>query len=565
MPPDDDARPQAGRLQPTFHSLGVRLFVWLSAIMLVGFAAYALVSVRAAERDWRDLVSQGALRGSEIIRGSTRHAMLLNRKEEVTEIIRAIGALPGVRGVRIYDKQGTIIVSADSVGAGTRVDMRAEACVICHEEESPLKSVRAESRVRVYRGADGRRVLGLITPIENEPACLACHVHRADQTILGVLDVKMSLEEADRRLDASRRQFVGAMLLVALCVGAASAVFIHRVVRVPVGRLTEGARRIAAGDLDSRVDVASRDEIGALADDFNRMTENLRLARREIAEWSATLEQKVVEKTDELGRAQRQLVQMEKMASLGKLAAMVAHELNNPIAGILTYAKLVERGLRDPDPPAERREEISRYLGVIQKESSRCGDVVRNMLLFARRTTARSAPEHVNPIVARSLMLVGHAMRMAGIRAESRPLDGDDRIVCDADHLEQALVALLVNAVEAMPDGGTLSVRAGHATADGAPAVRIEVSDTGVGIAPEILPHIYEPFFTTKEATSGVGLGLAVVYGIVEEHRGRIEVESEPNKGTTFRIVLPRGDPDGVNDVVGAAARPPHEKGGETS
>jgi two-component system NtrC family sensor kinase len=235
---------------------------------------------------------------------------------------------------------------------------------------------------------------------------------------------------------------------------------------------------------------------------------------------------------------------MEKMASLGKLAATVAHELNNPLAGILTYARLVERELGRGDLSAAEREELARYLNLVQKESARCGQIVKNLLLFARRSGVRFAPHHLNEIADRSLMLVHHHIQMAGLKLEQTRLQGDDQVLCDGDQIQQALVALLVNAVEAMPEGGTLSVRlapdGGVDAADATAEVLIEISDTGTGIPADILPHIFEPFFTTKEGGNGLGLGLAVVYGIIQRHGGRIEVDSPPGAGTTFRIHLLR-------------------------
>ena len=536
MPPErESATLPPGRLRRAYDSLSVRLFIWLFGIMVAIFTAYAIINIRTTEKHWMQLVYQSAIRSGEIIKRSTRHAMLLNRKEDVDQIISTIAALPGVAGVRIYDKQGTIIVSADPGEVGHKVDMKAEACIICHDQAKPLQSVPTESRMRVYRDANGERVLGLINPIENEPQCTSCHVHRPDQTVLGVLDVKMSLAWTDERLAATKRWMIAATLLTALLIGAFSALFINRVVRVPVKRLIAGTQRIARGDLETRVPIETRDEVGELAAAFNHMTADLGRAREEIQEWSQTLEQKVVEKTEELGRAHRQIIHMEKMASLGKLAATVAHELNNPLAGILTYARLVEREIGRGEVAPGEREELRRYLAFIQKESSRCGDIVKNLLLFARRSGAQLALQHLNPILEQSLMLVNHHIAMAGIRLETSPLAGDDQLICDADQIKQALVALLVNAVEAMPEGGALTVRAA-----GEPgAVRIEIADTGAGIPTDVLPHIYEPFFTTKEGGSGVGLGLAVAYGIVEQHGGRIEVASEPGRGTTFQVHLP--------------------------
>ena len=253
----------------------------------------------------------------------------------------------------------------------------------------------------------------------------------------------------------------------------------------------------------------------------------------------------MVEKTDELSRAQRQVVHMEKMASLGKLAATVAHELNNPLAGILNYAKLIDRTLKEGGDDPEEQREVGRFLSVIEKESTRCGAIVKNLLLFARRSGAELALHPVNPIVERAVMLIRHHLEMSGIQLETRLAAGDVRLVCDADQVQQALVALLVNAVEAMSGGGTLTVEAaaveGEGGEAGGGAVALTVADTGVGIPPDALPHIFEPFFSTKDGTSGAGLGLAVVYGIVHRHGGTIDVDSAPGRGTRFRMVLPGG------------------------
>jgi two-component system NtrC family sensor kinase len=234
---------------------------------------------------------------------------------------------------------------------------------------------------------------------------------------------------------------------------------------------------------------------------------------------------------------------MEKMASLGKLSATVAHELNNPIAGMLTYTRLVQRVLAEQRLDADVRRELDGYLSVLQHECSRCGTIVQNLLLFARRTGAEMTPTDVNEVVERSLMLVRHHLEIAGVRLHRERFEGDPAIIADPGQLQQALVALLVNAVEAIKESGDgdgeLTVRV-----DGdADEVRIHIADSGVGIPPEVLPRIFEPFFSTKDKESGVGLGLAVVYGIVQRHGGEIDVDSVPGRGATFHLRLPRRPP----------------------
>ncbi len=514
------------------------LFLWLFGVIVVAFATYAIVNIRTTSQQWRESVHEGAQQFSELIKRSTHYEMLKNRKEDVHVTIQAIAREPAVEGVRIYDKNGVVIFSAKGEEIGQAVDMQAEACVICHDQSVPLQSVPSGTRARVFEAREGGRVLGLISPIENAPECSSadCHAHPAEQTVLGVLDVKMSLASADARLSTARRQVIIAGVLTSLLVGVAAALFIFRMVRRPVRDLIEGTEKVAAGDLRTEIATDRHDEMGQLARAFNRMTGDLRQAREELTAWSGRLEQKLVEKTDELNRTQRQVVLMEKMASLGKLAATVAHELNNPLAGILNYAKLVDRTLNESESSFEEEEELGRYLSLIQKETARCGDTVRNLLLFARHSGAELTVTALNPVIERALMIVRHHLEMQDIQLETKLLERDDEIVCDGDQLQQALVALLMNAIEAMPTGGTLAVN----TSGTDDRVVLSVMDNGGGIAPEVLPNIFEPFYSTKEEQNGVGLGLAVTYGIVQRHGGKLEVESEIGRGTTFRIVLPR-------------------------
>jgi two-component system NtrC family sensor kinase len=229
---------------------------------------------------------------------------------------------------------------------------------------------------------------------------------------------------------------------------------------------------------------------------------------------------------------------MEKMVSLGKMAATVAHELNNPLSGILTYSKLISRKLTEGGTESAEVEELDRYLDLIQRESQRCGKIVRNLMMFSRQSKPELGSHHLNHVLERALMVVRHHLEISDIQLEHRPLEGDDLATCDANQLEQAFIALLVNAVEAMPEGGTLSV----SLAEQVENLEVVIGDTGPGIPEELLPRIFEPFFSTKtsDGGAGVGLGLAVVYGIVERHGGTITVDSDPGGGTRFVMIIPR-------------------------
>ena len=545
----DGARPFPPPLRTTglLHHLSIRLFVLLFGSMAVLLAGFTALAVSEQRRHLMAAVSQSAGRAGDLVRRATRASMMRNQRHELTEIIENIGMQPGIDLVRIYNKQGRIMFSTRTDEVGTQVDLHADACIRCHAGDVPHRSLQGGA-TRTF-AANGHRVLGTISPIPNESACSSaeCHAHAPEQTVLGVLDVWMSLERVDAHLDESirnmRRAAVGVGLLVALLFAS----LIHRLVRRPVEQLIAGTRAVAAGNLEHEICVGSSDELGMLAESFNAMMRELHHARGENQRWAETLEDKVAEKARELRRTQAHLVQIDRMAALGKLSTTVAHEINNPLAGILTYARLVERQLADGSPTPQAVESIRRTMQMISSETRRCGEIAQNLLAFARTSALRVEPVRLLELVERSLSLVRHHLELRIIQLERTTMGEDDRVWCAAGEIEQALLALLVNAAEAMPHGGKLAV----VVRLDPELVRVAIRDTGVGIPSEVLPRIFEPFFTTKTETKGVGLGLAVVYGIMQRHAGRVEVQSQVDVGSTFTLVWPRRPPAG--EVAGSA------------
>jgi two-component system NtrC family sensor kinase len=298
-----------------------------------------------------------------------------------------------------------------------------------------------------------------------------------------------------------------------------------------------GTERLAQGELGHQIEVASRDEIGELATSFNSMSQELGEAREEITAWTKTLEKRVEQKTHELQRAQDQMLQVEKMASIGKLAAVVAHEINNPLAGILTYTKLLQKWVARGDWDEERRAEVRSSLDLVESESRRCGEIVKNLLVFSRSAPMNLEWANLHLVIDRCVLLVRHQLELANIELDLQLSTNLPAVHCDAAQMEQVLLALMMNAIDAMPRGGRLRLSS-RLAADGGLA-ELEVQDDGVGIPPDLLPNLFEPFFTTKERGHGVGLGLAISRGIVERHGGKISVSSEPGRGTTFKIRLP--------------------------
>jgi two-component system NtrC family sensor kinase len=518
--------------------LSVKLFVLLLFVMLVIFSIHTYIDIKTISTNLTDLVYTEAGRASDLIVRSTRYSMLLKRKEDVHQTIRTLGSEPGFVGINIYNKTGEIIFSTDSSIVGTKVDLHAEACIICHESDAPLESAPAQNRMRVYESATVGPVLGLINPIRNEPECYnaACHAHTPDQTVLGVLDVKMSLTSVHERVAKIRTEFIASSLLMMVVISSISGLFIYRVIRKPISKLSQGMTRISSGNLDARIAINSNDEIGELASAFNQMASDLTTARGELEEWALTLEDRIEEKTEELQQAQSQIIQMEKMASLGKLSASIAHEINNPLFGILTYSKLILREISTETPETEDRDSIKKYLCVIQEESSRCGDIVKGLLDFARHTGGEYEPQHLHDIIDRTLVLLGHHFEMQLVTVERQFEAADDNLVCDAHQIQQAIIAPCINAVEAMPGGGSLTIR----TVGDGDHIKVQFVDTGQGIPEASIDKIFEPFYTTKEGDAGLGLGLAIVYGIVQRHNGSVRVKSPAGEGTTLTIALPR-------------------------
>jgi two-component system NtrC family sensor kinase len=307
---------------------------------------------------------------------------------------------------------------------------------------------------------------------------------------------------------------------------------------------------VAQGHLDYVLPETTQDEIGSLAISFNLMTQELKKAQAENRQWTQTLEDRVRRKTEELQRAYRSLTQSEKMASLGKLAAVVAHEINNPLAGILTYSKLTSRLAEKGFNENRRLDEAKSYLQIIEGESRRCGGIVKNLLTFARQTPINPQRNDLNAIIERCLLLLGHQMTLQSIELQKK-LDPElPPLFCDAGQVQQALLVIMLNAVEAMQHGGRLGIESTFDTQDR--MGRVMVRDDGPGIPPEVLSHIFEPFFTTKDEGKGTGLGLPIALGIVQQHGGNIEVDSTPQKGTTFTVLLPEDAPGKIDGVTAA-------------
>jgi two-component system, NtrC family, sensor kinase len=524
--------------------LAAQLILSLTLLVVVVAGVFNFLNLRVQERQLLENMVRGAEQLSNSIVGATWHSMLADHREDAYAIMESIAQDEGIDRIRIYNKEGRVMFSTGPEG-GTMVDMRAEACVLCHAEAEPLVKVDTPDRTRTFRGPNGSRKLAMVTPIYNEPACsdAACHAHPGSVNVLGVLDVSFDLTPVQEQVAATQRR----SLLVAWVEIGLIAVFIvfftRRFVGRPIRQLIEGTEAVAAMQLDHPIEIDTSQELGKLAHSFNLMRERLKGAMDENAQFTQSLEKKVEERTAELKAVHQKLITTDRLASLGQLSASVAHEINNPLSGVLNLSMLMQRILKDDGIPPGRIEEFRSYLSQVIQETARVGRIVSDLLAFSRRQRPQSIEADLNQLFHRTVALVQHKLDLMNVEVRMNLQEGLPRVECDPSQIQQVILNLVLNGAEAMHGGGVLEVRT--FLRPGGRNVRFEVRDSGAGIPRDNLSKIFDPFFTTKEEGKGVGLGLAVVYGILQAHGGDIEVDSMVGRGTTFRVSLPLRGPAG--------------------
>jgi two-component system NtrC family sensor kinase len=522
-----------------YNLLSFRLFLLIVIILTVLTISYSYYFVSLETRQYEEFARQCAERTSLVITGSTKNAMLLNQKDKAFEIMKSIASQEGIEKICLYNKKGYVVYSTVESEIGKKVSLTYRSCSPCHTPEGEVRGMPINKWHNIYTNESENRNLSYLKPIKNEESCYTagCHTHTSEQSYIGVLCVVMSLQRMDALVEENKSQMISINIIFTIVLGLAVGVFIWIWVHVPVKKLIKGTREISSGNLEYIIPDTSKDEMGMLGRSFNEMTTDIRKAKEEITTWSNQLENRVKEKTEALENTQKRNLQIEKMASLGQLSATVAHELNNPMAGILTYSKLIQKKINKGPLSEEERDSVLKHLKMIESESTRSGEIVKNMLLFSRQEAIDMKPHKLDEIIDSSLDLISHHLKLNNIQLEKDLQPDLPPIDVDENQIKQALLALYVNAVEAMDDEGTLTVRTSLIRSK--QQVMIIVEDTGKGIPDSVKSQVFEPFFTTKNEVKGVGLGLAAVYAIIQKHGADIYFESEVNKGTTFKIIFP--------------------------
>jgi two-component system NtrC family sensor kinase len=491
--------------------ISYKLIVAVGAVAMVIIGIFAFVILDAHQTQLISELSRSADQLSKTVKSSTKYDMLMNQQESVHRIITTIGKQDGIQKVRIFNKEGAIIFSTDPSDHNQMVDKKAEACYACHAANQPLEQLEIPNRTRIFQPPGSDRILSIIDPIYNEPSCMQSNCHEPTKKVLGVLDISMKLGEVDKGMRESRNRLLLFGIVAIAAVSLMIYLLVNRIVLKPIHAIVAATQKVAAGDLHYKIALHKKDEIGMLAHSFNEMTQKL-------------------------SEAQRQVYQTQKLAAVGQLAAGVAHEINNPLTGVLSYSSFLLKR-------AEDKPEFKEDLEVIVRETKRCRGIVKGLLDFSRQSAPEKHKSEVNEIVDRAVRIVQTQLED---RRVSLALDISPelpKIQADANQIQQVVVNLLLNANDAVEPGGGITLTTGFASDGSTPQgtgkeVEIRIQDTGCGIPAANLQKIFDPFFSTK-GPKGTGLGLAVAWGIIEKHGGRIEVESEVGKGTTFRILLP--------------------------
>jgi len=521
--------------------------VFIIAILSVFlFVSFNIIFQSVNEQYLNTVIRQSGNNIGSIVEGALYHSMLQNDKSALQNTLDIINTLPGIDEVNMYDGSDSLVYS--SFATDPNNSHSDPNCINCHSNirqlfpgmEKSYKIIDVNTDCLMNQNDNGSRHLLIRSPILNERSCYvsSCHAHQETDTLLGSLVIKIPLEAQDAAIQKSSTEFFFLAILATLLLASFLLIFTRKKIKDPLNELVKVSVAVANGDKSTRLEIKPNqlDDMRMVSEAFNDMLDNLHTATVELENWSQQLEYKVQKKSEELGAAQNELMHVERLASLGKLSSSVAHEINNPLSGILIYTKLLLKQVNNPELYASKRDSMLKHLRLIESETKRCGDIVKGLLDFSRKDQNDFEPRHLHEILKETYELMTHPIKIADIRFDYDFSATSDLIYCNPNQIKQACIAILVNASEAVLENGEILIKTKNPDED---TICFEISDNGLGIAEEDISHIFEPFFSTKQDVSGIGLGLAIVHGIIQNHKGKIHVNSELGHGTTISVNLP--------------------------
>ncbi|MBI5418613.1 MAG: HAMP domain-containing protein [Deltaproteobacteria bacterium] len=490
------------------RSLFFKMSLSISLVLAVIFGASSYITFRIQSEQALDATRSQAILLTRALKNTIRIGMETGHIESLMSIFHTVGALPGVEKLRVFDEEGRILYSAKLSEIGKLTDELDYAVYRSPERSTPFQSANT-----------GHRSFCMVEPVENEPRCQRCH--RREIETLGVLDVCLSMEETEKKIEFNRLLMLSFTGLAIVLTSGMTSILLKRFVSNPVAKLVGTMESVEAGKLDGRVDIRSGDELGRLGNSFNEMIRKLSEAQAEIEKFH-----------------HRQLARADRLASLGEMAAGIAHEIKNPLAGIYGAAQVLSKEFPEGDPKREILDEMMALM-------KRLDNTIRDLLNFSRYTEPQFSEASLNDVIDKVLFLVKQIPegKRATITREFDPAMPE--IEMDQEQIKQVFLNLVLNALQAKPGGCSLTIRTYSEVPADVPDVKhnarfvtASVTDDGPGIPADKIGKIFQPFFTTKEA--GTGLGLSMTRKILDLHDGWITASSEVGKGATFRVFLPK-------------------------
>jgi len=527
------------------RSIYGRVVLIITILSVFLFVSFGIIFRSVYEQYLNTVIIQSGNNVGSLVEGALYHSMLENDQSALQNTLDVIHTLPGIEDVNMYDGDENLVYTSfpsDTIG---HINPNCKSChpnpgILFPRKEKSYKIITAESECKMSKNLTGQRHLLIRSPILNSKSCYqsSCHAHPATEEVLGSLVIRVPLKNLDAAVKKSSLEFYLLAVATTLLLASFLILFTRREIKNPLSELIKASVAVSRGDKSTRVEISPNqlDDMRMVSVAFNDMLDNLQTATTELENWSQQLEYKVQKKSEELGTAQSELIHIERLASLGKLSSSVAHEINNPLSGILVYTKLVHKLLSNPDLTDEKKAVMLKHLKMIEAETKRCGDIVKGLLDFSKKDQEDFEPRHLHDILNETYTLMSHPVKIANISFLKDFTAKSDLIFCSPNQIKQACVAMIVNASEAVTENGEIVLKTTNPDPD---TIRFEISDNGIGISTEDIPHIFEPFFSTKQQARGIGLGLPIVHGIIQSHKGKIQVKSEPGQGTTISVTLP--------------------------
>lgn len=482
-----------------FKSLTTRIIVTTITLLVCGIFLYASFNVRYQQAQLIDTARESTVLLLHTVESSIYNAMHLGNVQDVNSILSMVGQHNQLVGVRIFHPHGIILRSSNPAEVGRAVGV--------HD----YKLFQSPRNYGIFDLPPHGEVLGMVKPIYNEPVCQTCHGNKA--RVIGILNVNYSLNRTKMQMLAASRIFIASSIAITAFLAVAISLILLKFVRKPLHRIIHNMSRVEKGDLNVRIDHGGRDEIGQLINSFNSMVDRLSVAKVELEQFHF-----------------QQLERADRLASIGEMAAGIAHEIKNPLAGISAAITII----RDDIPEADPRNAI---LAEVLLQVQRLDKTVNDLLFFGKPSLPELACIDINDIITTTCKFASQHRSVINIEKRFSLASGLPPVYADGKQMQQVFLNLFLNAFQAMPGGGVLTISTGRAYRQDEEYVRIEVADTGPGIPPQILEKIFTPFFTTK--AQGTGLGLPICCKLVHLHNGDIRVTSDDASGTVFTIELP--------------------------